>query len=129
MLTLKLALVQSVADGGSGRGMTDLSPVAVGVYLLVQGVEADAGVRPMLAAVRTEAAEDPPEGAAHVLVPVRVDDGVHQGVALGQDQEVLLKLQNIDAVAHAVQQQQDQAWCPADNKTSWENEGEKEILN
>ena len=36
------------------------------------------------------AAQDLPEGGAHLLVAVGVDDGVHGGVELGQEQEELL---------------------------------------
>lgn len=40
-------------------------------------------------------AENAFEGGPHVLVPKRVDNGVHQRVALGQNQAILLKLENV----------------------------------
>lgn len=77
-------------------------------------------VRGDLAAVLAgAAAEDVQEGGPHVLVPQRVDDGVDQGVALGQHQAVLLVAQNLALVAaQTVQQQDHQARRPAEDEAA-----------
>lgn len=65
------------------------------------------------------AAQDLQEGGPHVLVSERVDDGVEEGVDLGQNQEVLLEAQHLTHVAaQAVQQQDHQARRPAQHKTA-----------
>lgn len=38
----------------------------------------------------TDKAEDPPEGATHLVVPVRVDNSVDQRVDLRQQEDVFL---------------------------------------
>lgn len=53
------------------------------------------------------AAEDLLEGRAHLLVPVGVDDGVHGGVELSQEQEELLVGQDVALRAADVEEQQD----------------------
>lgn len=62
------------------------------------------------------AAQDLPEGGAHLLVAVRVDDGVHGGVELGQEQEELLVGEHVAAGAEHVEQEDDQAGRPADDE-------------
>lgn len=53
------------------------------------------------------------------MVSERVDDGVEEGVALGQNQEVLLEAQHLTHVAaQAVQQQDHQARRPAQHETA-----------
>lgn len=74
-----------VVDGG-GRAVGALGPVSALLPL---------------------AAEDLPEGGAHLLVAVGVDDGVHGRVELGQQQEELLVGQHIAAGAEDIQQQDD----------------------
>lgn len=50
------------------------------------------------------AAEDLPEGGAHLLVSVGVDDGVHGRIELGKEEEEFLIGQNIALWATHVQQ-------------------------
>lgn len=69
------------------------------------------------------AAQDLQEGGPHVFVPERVDDGVEEGVALGQDQAVLLVAQHLTGVAaQAVQQQDHQARRPAEHEAACSRE-------
>lgn len=53
------------------------------------------------------AAEDLLEGRTHLLVPVGVDDGVHGGVELCQEQEELLVGQDIALWAAHIEEKQD----------------------
>lgn len=53
------------------------------------------------------AAEDLLEGSAHLLVPVGVDDGVHGGVELCQEQEEFLVGQDIALWATHIEEKQD----------------------
>lgn len=69
------------------------------------------------------AAEDLPEGGAHLLVTVRVDDGVHGRVELGQQQEELLVGQHVAAGAEDVQQQDDQPRRPAHDEGACKRRG------
>ena len=94
-----------------------LVPVALGQYLVLQG---EAGHRLATAALvpPAQAAQDAPEGPAHVLVPEGVDDGVDEGVALGQHQAVLLVAEHLAVAVQAVQQQHHQARRPADHKAA-----------
>lgn len=62
------------------------------------------------------AAQDLPEGGAHLLVAVRVDDGVHGRIEFGQEQEELLEGEHVAAYAEDVQQQQHQPRSPADDE-------------
>lgn len=62
------------------------------------------------------ATKDLPEGGAHLLVTVGVDDGVHGRVELGQEQEELLEGEHVALHAEDVQQQQHQARRPADDE-------------
>lgn len=62
------------------------------------------------------AAQDLPEGGAHLLVAVRVDDGVHGRVELRQEQEKLLEGEDVAAGAEDVQEEDDQAGRPADDE-------------
>lgn len=65
------------------------------------------------------AAQDLPEGGAHLLVAVGVDDGVHGRVELGQQKEELLVGQDVTLRAAHVQKQQDQPGGPADDKGTY----------
>lgn len=74
------------------------------------------------AAASEDAAQDLLEGPPHVLVSETVDDGVDEGVALGQHQAVLLVAQHLALfAAEAVQQQNDQTRRPADHETACKN--------
>lgn len=96
--------------------MRDVGSVGVGQYLLVERVEVDVGVPACLSASETQAAEDALERTPHVLVTVRVDDGVHHGIKLRQDQEELLHFQHAAVTLHTIQQQQHQTWSPAEHE-------------
>ncbi len=61
-------------------------------------------------------AQDLPEGGAHLLVAVGVDDGVHGRVELGEEQEELFIGEDIAVGAEDVKKEDDQAGGPADNK-------------
>lgn len=61
-------------------------------------------------------AEDLPEGGAHLLVTVGVDDGVHGRVELGEKQEELLIGEHVAVGAEDVEKEDDQAGGPADNE-------------
>lgn len=65
------------------------------------------------------AAQDLPEGGAHFLVPVGVDDGVHGWVELGEEQEELLVGEDVAAGTEDVQEEDDQARRPADDERTW----------
>lgn len=54
--------------------------VGVGQYLLVECVEADVSMLAGLSTPETHAAEDALKCAPHVLVTVRVDNGVHHRI-------------------------------------------------
>lgn len=62
------------------------------------------------------AAQDLPEGGAHLLVAVGVDDGVHGRVELRQQQEELLVGEDGAAGAEDIQEEDDQAGRPADDE-------------
>lgn len=62
------------------------------------------------------AAQDLPEGGAHLLVAVGVDDGVHGRVELGEEQEELLVGEDVAAGAEDVEEEDDQAGRPADDE-------------
>lgn len=62
------------------------------------------------------AAQDLPEGGAHLLVAVGVDDGVHGRVELRQQQEELLVVEDVAAGAEDVEEEEDQAGRPADDE-------------
>ena len=99
-----------------------VTPVALGQYLLLHAGEA--GRRLPAAVPPTREAQDALEGPPHVLVPEGVDDGVDEGVALGQHQAVLLVAEHLAAVAaQAVQQQHHQAGCPADHEAACKGVG------
>lgn len=61
-------------------------------------------------------AQDLPEGGAHLLVAVGVDDGVHGRVELGEEQEELLVGEDVAAGAEDVEEEDDKAGGPADNE-------------
>lgn len=65
------------------------------------------------------ATQDLPEGGAHLLVAVRVDDGVHGRIEFGQEQEEFLEGEHVAVGAEDVQQQQHQPRCPADDEGPW----------
>lgn len=69
------------------------------------------------------AAQDLPEGGAHLLVAVGVDDGVHGGVELGEEQEELLVGEDIAADAEHVQEEDDEARGPAHDEGTWKGGG------
>lgn len=95
--------------------------VALGQYLVLQGVKVNSGVVGFAVAPPAQEAQDLLEGPPHVVVPEGVDDGVDEGVALGQHQAVLLVAQHLALfAAQAVEQQNHQAGCPTDHKkTCW----------
>lgn len=77
-MTTGLALQRGV---GSELGLVrDLRSVGVSQYLLVERVEADVGMLAFPSTSETQAAQDALKHAPHVLVTVRVDDGVHQRI-------------------------------------------------
>lgn len=61
-------------------------------------------------------AQDLPEGGAHLLVAVGVDDGVHGRVELGEEQEELLVGEDAAAGTEDVEEEDDQAGRPADDE-------------
>ena len=67
----------------SQNGVVDGGRWAVGAFRGAAGV------------LTALAAEDLPEGGAHLLVAVGVDDGVHGRVELGKQKEKLLIGQNV----------------------------------
>lgn len=96
-----------------------IGSVALRQYLVLQGVKVNSGAVAVAAASPEQAAQDLLEGPPHVVVPEGVDDGVDEGVALGQHQAVLLVAQHLALVAaQAVEQQHHQARSPADHKTT-----------
>ena len=62
------------------------------------------------------AAQDLPEGGAHLLITVGVDDGVHGGVELGEKEEELFIGEDVAAGAEDVEKEDDQARGPADDE-------------
>lgn len=62
------------------------------------------------------AAEDLPEGGAHLLVAVGVDDGVHGRVELGEEQEELLISEDVAVGAEDVEEEDNEAGRPADDE-------------
>lgn len=96
-----------------------IGAVALGQYLLLQGVKINFRVAPVAAPPTAQAAKDFLEGIPHVLVPEGVDDGVDEGVALGQHQAVLLVAQHLALfAAQTVEQQHDQAGRPAHHEAA-----------
>lgn len=65
------------------------------------------------------AAQDLPEGGAHLLVSVGVDDGVHGRVELGEKQEELLVSEDVAAGAEDIQEEDDETGRPADDERAW----------
>lgn len=74
-------------------------------------------------------AEDLPEGAAHLIVPIGVDNGVDEGIDLCQQEDILLQSQHIAALtSQPVQQEQHLSWSPADHEgTENDDDGFGEI--
>lgn len=64
-------------------------------------------------------AQDLPEGGAHLLVTVRVDNGVHCRVELGEEQEELLVGEDVAAGAEDVEEEDDETRRPADDEGTW----------
>lgn len=85
---------------------------------MLEGVEADARVLALLLRPQTREAQYALEGVAHVLVAVGVDDGVHEGVALGQHQEELLVGQDVAGLTQTVQEKQHQTRRPTHHETT-----------
>lgn len=101
--------------------------VALRQYLVLQGAKLNSRVALVVAATPAQAAQDLLEGAPHVFVPEGVDDGVDEGVALGQHQEVLLVEQHLALfTAQTVEQEHDEAGRPADHKTACQGRIERE---
>lgn len=93
--------------------------IALRQYLVLQGVKVNSRDVTGVATSPAKEAQDLLEGPPHVFVPKRVDDGVDEGVALGQHQAVLLIAQHFTLVtAQTIEQQHDQAGRPADHKTA-----------
>lgn len=92
--------------------------VALRQYLVLQGAKVNSRGVLALSSPPTQA-QELHEGPPHVLVPEAVDDGIDEGVALSQDQEVLFVEQHLTHVAvKAVEKQHHQAGRPADHKTA-----------
>lgn len=89
----------------------------VSQYLLVERVEVNVGVLASLSTPETHTAQDALKRAPHVLITVRVDDGVYQGIDLSQDQEELLHSEHLAVTVHTVKQQQHQTRSPTHHKT------------
>lgn len=71
-------------------------------------------------------AQDLPEGGAHLLVTVGVNDGVHGRVELGKKQEELFIVKDVAAGTEDVKKEDDQAGGPADDECTWgENKAER----
>lgn len=94
-----------------------ISSGALRQYLVVQGVKVDFREAFVAAVSPAQAAQDLLEGPPHVIVPEGVNDGVEEGVALCQHQEVLLVEQHLTLnTAQAVEQKHNQAGRPAEHK-------------
>lgn len=84
----------------------------------------DAGGAPLSAAVLRGAADHLPHGAVHVLVLVRVDDGVHDGVEQRQQQEPALHMLHAALLAvQAIQQQHHETRRPAHHEGTCREKG------
>lgn len=95
-----------------------VSSVALRQYLVLHGVKVNSRGALALLAPQVRA-QDFLEGPPHVFVPEAVDDGVDEGVALGQHQAVLLVAQHLALVAaQTVQQQHHQAGRPAEHEAA-----------
>lgn len=80
----------------------------------------DAGGAPVWVLLRREAADHLLHGAVHVLILVRVDDRVHEGVEQCQKQEPPFHvLQATLRAIQAVEQQNNQARGPAHDEGPW----------
>lgn len=114
-------LLKRALERGFAAGVVvavGVCPVALWEYLLLEGVEAHTRVLVLLLPPQTREAQDAFEGDAHVLVPVGVDDGVHEGVALGQHQEELLEGQDVTGFTQTIQQEQHQPRRPTHHETT-----------
>lgn len=103
-----------------GRVFSSHQGVGVGVRVPILGAQGGEGHGGRVVAgpvAPAHIAQDALEGVAHLLVAVRVDDGVDQRVTLCQHQEVLLIQQDFAALAvHPVQNEDNQPRGPADHK-------------
>lgn len=94
-----------------------LASVAFRQYLLLQGGKAGLRQAPPVAFPLAQTAQNRLEGLPHVAVSEAVDDGIDEGVALRQHQEVFLIVQHLTGyTVQTVEQQQNEAGCPADHK-------------
>ena len=64
------------------------------------------------------ATQDLPECGAHLLVTVRVDDGIHGRVELSKKQKELFIGEDIAVGTEDIKEQDDQAGSPADDEGS-----------
>lgn len=84
---------------------------------MLQSVKVDSGGVGLVGSASAQAAQQILEGPPHVLVPERVDDGVDEGVALGQHQAVLLVSQHVAlCAAQTVQEQKHQPGGPTQHE-------------
>lgn len=112
-------LTESESSGRHARSVV----VAVRVFLhqqplRFQSVRGDGTLLDLLLLVPpTQETQDALKRVPHLRVATRVDDGVDQRVAFGQDQAVLLIFQHMAACAlQPIQQQDDQPGSPANHK-------------
>lgn len=99
-------------------------------YLMVKSVKVYSRIALLIAALWAQAAQDLLEGLPHVIVPEGVDDGIDEGVTLGQYQAVFLEAQHLAHFAgQTIKQQHYQARCPAENKEAcqWTRGREKHM--
>ena len=113
--------------------------VGVGVVLVVRTAAAEhrvvdgwgRAVRPLrhrpVDVLLPLAAQDLPEGGAHLLVAVGVDDGVHGGVELGEEEEELLVGEDVALGAEDVEEEDDEAGRPADDEGTWGDNAEEKL--
>lgn len=94
-----------------------LSSVAFRQYLLLQGGKASFRQAPPILVPLAQTAQNLLEGPPHVIVSEAVDDRIDKRVALRQHQDELLVDQHLTGhTLQTVEQQQNQAGCPADHE-------------
>lgn len=74
-------------------------------------------------------AQNLPEGGAHLLITVGVDDGVHGWVELSEKQEELFKREDVAAGTEHIKKEDDQAGSPADYEGTWGNTKQRKCLS